>query len=155
MTGKLLRVMLLVVVVMALSLVWAGSVGAKMTEGTGPDDAMMPGDWAPILKGERHWFAFTYDKHAADPQIQIKLYGKPQNDVEFYVLTPEQAQHWRATGEVKWIGAGAINKNVSGEPLFWTGQFNTSGTYYVAVEHGDLFAAPAYCKLVVTGEATQ
>lgn len=120
-------------------------------QGGGPDLAYGPGNWQELYEGASNWFAFTYDKHANDPMIQIKMYLKHTEGVSFKVLTEEQAAHWRKTGEMKWIGAGSKNDSLSTD-LFWTGKFTTSGTYYVVVEHSKTIGDTAYGKLLITGE---
>lgn len=139
--------------VVLLALLPAANVGAEMPNqtmtGMGPDEAMSPGDWAPIVAGERHWFAFNYDGDGNS--VKINMYAKPTNGATFKVMTPAQADHWRRTGEIQFVGAGSYNQAVHSE-MFWTGEFKKSGTYYVVVEHSKLSREAAWCKLSITGK---
>lgn len=138
---------LFLVVVMALFPF--ATVGGQVATGMGPDVAMSPGDWAPVIAGEQHWFSFNYDGDGK--AININLYAKPTNGAAFKVLTPDQAEHWRRTGEIKSVGAGSHNDATKSE-LFWTGSFKESGTYYVIVEHSKLTREATWCKLSITGK---
>lgn len=119
--------------------------------GSGPDLAYLPGKWQELREGEKNWFAFTYDKHAIDPMIEIKFYTNHTEGVTFKILTPEQAQQWRVDGKLEWIGAGAKEEATRAE-LSWQGKFTTSGTYYVVVEHSKTQGETSYGKLMISGE---
>lgn len=123
----------------------------QILKGSGPDLAFEPGKWQEISDGTTQWFAFTYDKHANDPTIEVKLYSKHLEGVSFRIVTPEQAEVWRKTGELKSVGFGSDNKSDSSD-LSWKGLFTTSGTYYIVIEHKPTGQVSAWGKIMVTGE---
>lgn len=124
---------------------------ADPAAGGGPDLAYLPGKWQEMREGVQNWFMFTYDKHASDPMIAIKFYAQHTEGVIFKVLTPEQAAEWRTDGKLEWTGVGTKDKSSSAD-LSWTGEFTTSGTYYVVVEHSKTSGETAYGKLLINGE---
>lgn len=126
-----------------------GSLAAQEMTGMGPDVAMSPGDWAPVTAGEQHWFAFNYDGDGK--AIAVNLYAKPTNGAIFKIVTPAQAEHWRRTGEIQYVGTGSHNDAAKSE-MFWTGEFKKSGTYYVVVEHSKLTREATWCRLSITGK---
>jgi len=100
--------------------------------GTGVDDAMpLKGEWKELPQGKSHWYSFRYDGN--EGQIKINLDADSTKDIRFSVRTPENVGHWQKTGELVACGCGSKNDAESGD-LFWTGNFNSPGTYYVVVE---------------------
>jgi len=153
MSSKFLRgSTILVVVAMLVSLMTGMAMAAPQTSsatGMGPDEAMSPGDWAPVSAGERHWFAFQYD--GKSKAIRVEMFAKPANGAQFKVLTEAQADLWRRTGEIEWVGAGSKN-NAEKSDMFWTGEFNKAGKYYVLVEHSRQIDKAAWCMLRISGK---
>lgn len=149
MLSKFMKGSTIVVVVAMLMAMLTGMAAAVTPTGMGPDEAMSPGDWAPVSIGERHWFVFQYD--GKENPIKVELFAKPANGVQFKVMTEEQADQWRRTGEIHWVGAGAKNDATKSD-LFWTGQFNLAGKYYVLVEHSRQISQVAWCMLRITGK---
>lgn len=153
MSSKYLRwSTILVVIAMLVSMMTGMAMAAPQTStatGMGPDEAMSPGDWAPVSAGERHWFAFQYD--GKGKTIRVEMFAKPANGAQFKVLTEAQADLWRRTGEIEWVGAGSKN-NAEKSDMFWTGEFNKAGKYYVLVEHSRQIDKAAWCMLRISGK---
>jgi len=153
MLSKLFRGSTILVVIALLASMMTGmAIAAPVTvtaTGMGPDEAMSPGDWAPVSAGERHWFVFQYD--GKKNPIRVEMFAKPTNGAQFKVLTEAQVDLWRRTGEIKWIGAGAKN-NAEKSDMFWTGEFNKAGKYYVLVEHNSQIKDVAWCMLRIGGK---
>ena len=118
--------------------------------GTGVDDAMIiNGEWKALPQGESHWYAFRYD--GQEGQIKVSLDADSTKDIRFSLRTPADVDHWQKTGEQKACGCGSKNDVESGD-LFWTGNFNSPGMYYVVVEEtGTLDGATNYA-LEISGE---
>lgn len=149
MLNKLMRwFTITVVIAMLLSMTTAMATAVTPT-GMGPDEAMSPGEWGAIHPGEQHWFVFQYD--GKNNPIRVEMFGKPNNGLGFKVMTEEQANVWRRTGEIHWTGAGAKN-SVEKSDLFWTGEFKQAGKYYVLVEHSRQYKEVAWCMLRITGK---
>lgn len=149
MFNKFLKGVTTLVVTAMFMAMLTGVATAVTPTGMGPDEAMSPGDWAPVSMGEQHWFVFQYD--GKENPIKVELFAKPDNGVEFKVLTEAQVDQWRQTGEIHWIGAGAKNEAVKSD-LFWTGEFNMAGKYYVLVEHSHQISQIAWCMLRIIGK---
>lgn len=149
MLSKIMRWSTVLVVTALFVSMTAGMAAAVTPGGMGPDDAMTPGDWAPVTVGEQHWFVFQYD--GDQNPIRIEMFAKPSNGIQFKVLTEAEAQHWRETGKIEWVGAGAKNNNEKSD-LFWTGKFNLSGKYYVLVEHSKQTPGATWCMLKISGK---
>lgn len=149
MLSKLMRWSTILVVLAMLTSMTTGMAVAVTPSGMGPDEAMSPGDWAPVSAGEQHWFVFQYD--GKEKPIRVEMFVQPANGAQFKVLTEAQVDHWRRTGEIKWIGAGAKN-NAEKSDMFWTGEFNQAGKYYVLVEHSRQINKAAWCMLRISGK---
>ncbi len=142
------------ILVMATALV-VGMVGlggagvALAAPGAGPDSAaVLPGDWVKLDAGARVWYAFRYDGDGS--QITVRVALDPAGAVAFGVWTPGNVATWAATGNETPIGRGSVNDALGGD-LFWTGNFNQAGTYYVVVESTS--NAPAYYLPQISGGA--
>jgi hypothetical protein len=121
---------------------------AQPAGGTGPDDTLRPTDgWKEIEGGAWVWYAFNYSER--NTQIQIALDADPNDSVAFSVWTPDDIQHWASTGEERPVGRGSENEFAPGE-LSWSGNFASTGTYYVVVQH--VGAGPSFYSLSVTGD---
>ena len=122
-------------------------MASQLMLGSGPDLALTPGKWQAIGMGGRSWLAFNYTKGS---DIKINLMTDVARDISFKVLTPQQVANWRKNGEFKWVGTGSYNA-IQKSTLFWTGNFNSSGTYYVVVDDAHNAAKAANFDLTVTG----
>lgn len=151
MITKFPKVALIFVLAIVLTIFWAGSALAETPDGMGPDSAMGPGDWISMHEGDAHWFAFHFDYDGKPEKVEISLYADPENGAMFTVRNEEQVRLWRNEGKDEWFGAGSENKYAKGE-LSWAGEFESSGTYYVVVEHNALTPGPTACKLEISGK---
>lgn len=125
-----------------------GAVTAKAEGDWGPDRAVTPtGDWDQLSAGADRWYAFEYAGDSS--QIQIGLQVVPEGGAGFVVWTPEQIWRWGLGEYVEPIGRGADDPFAEGK-LVWSGNFRTSGTYYVVVEHGG--PGQAYYLLDISGD---
>lgn len=149
MKTKFLHWLIVLVLVVAALVMPATALRAATTTATSPDDVMLLDTWYPVNLGEQEWLVFNYD--GKKNPIEIHLYAKPTDGVDFRVLTPAQMQHWRATGKIESVGAGSYNK-VEKSELFWTGEFNLPGSYYVLVEHSKVLKGTVWCKLTIDGK---
>jgi hypothetical protein len=159
---KLLVGMMIVCLLLSPALALADTPG-----GTGPDDALAPsGEWTPLTKGERHWYAFEYQGHQemqkvedeedeeeaiwVSSSIQILLDSEPDNGVAFSVWTPENIRLWALGEEVEPVGRGGEDEYAPGD-LCWCGTFEEPGTYYVVVEHTGQGPETSYYTLDIRG----
>jgi hypothetical protein len=160
--NKLLVGMTIVCLLLGPALVLADTAG-----GTGPGDALAPsGEWTPLTKGEKHWYAFEYKGHQemqdvedeedeeeavwVSSNIQILLDSEPDEGIAFSVWTPGNIRTWVAGEEVEPIGRGGKDDSAPGD-LCWCGTFEEPGTYYVVVEHTGQGPDTAYYSLVIRG----
>ncbi len=159
---KLLVAMMFVCLLLSPVLVVADTSG-----GTGPDDALAPsGEWTPLTKGEKHWYAFEYQGHQemqkvedeedeeeavwVSSRIQILLDSEPDEGVAFSVWTPENIRVWAQGEEVEPVGRGGADEHAPGD-LCWCGTFQEPGTYYVVVEHTGQGPDTPYYTLDIRG----
>lgn len=116
--------------------------------GTGPEDALRPtGGWHEIDGDAWVWYAFNYSER--NSQIHIALNDDPNGTVAFSVWTPDDIQYWASTGEERPVGRGSENDFAPGD-LSWSGNFASTGTYYVVVKHTG--TGPSFYDLSVTGD---
>jgi hypothetical protein len=134
------------------------------TAGTGPDNALAPGDeWVSISEGDVLWYAFQYQGHhifeededdeevaiwVASP-VEIWLDAEPDQDVVFSIWNEDQVRAWSQGEEIEPVGRGTENENESGD-LFWAGSLGNPGRYYVVVEHQG--TTPGVFTLSVIGQ---
>jgi hypothetical protein len=151
MITKLPKVALIFVFAIVLTIFWAGVALAESPDGLSPDSAMAPGDWMSVNAGEMHWFAFNFDYDGKPEMVEIFLYADPDNGAAFNVRNVEQVRLWKTEGKDEWFGAGTENEYAKGA-LSWAGALESSGTYYVVVEHNALTPGPTACKLEIVGK---
>lgn len=137
---------------------------AEIEGGTGPDNALAPGDeWISASAGEVTWVAFEYRGHhefeededdeevavwIATP-VQISLDAEPDGTATFSVWTEEQVRLWTLGEEIEPVGRGTVNEYEAGD-LFWSGSPGTPGRYYVVVVHQG--TEPGRFRLSISGE---
>lgn len=88
-----------------------------------------------LRQGETHWYTFELDGDA-DP-VQIWMDVEPNEGANFRIYNEENAQTVMAAGDpeaAEDVGRGTSNPNEAGD-LFWRGEFEEHGTFYVLVEH--------------------
>jgi hypothetical protein len=117
--------------------------------GTGPDFAMVPGNWTELGFNATHWYVFRVDDPAADVKIELFVDGDA-NAANFRVRMPEDVQVWRDTGENPCIGCGTDDEFVQGDRS-WRGVFNTKGLVWVTVHSTRMVEGSTYYRLVVDG----
>jgi len=99
---------------------------------TGPESATAPGDgWVSIEAGQSHWYTFRDEGDNNQINVEMDVVGS----AGFAVYTPAEVAVWQNGGELDSIGIGTSNDNISAD-LFWAGNFNQSGDYYVVVSQG-------------------
>jgi hypothetical protein len=127
----------------------AATTAAQTQLGTSPGNALTPtAQWVSATAGMR-WYAFSYAGGSA--QVSIRMQQRNNASCEFEVFTPESMTYWRTGGEssettqdqqeMSWpqgrptvdpVGRGTPNNDMGGD-LFWTGNFEAGGTFYVLV----------------------
>lgn len=135
--------------------------------GTGPGDALTPGDEAVLLPvGETLWYAFDYHGHHEFPeadgddeedkepvfvatQVEIWLDAEPDEGAAFSIWNQDQIRLWVAGEEFEPVGQGTKNEFEAGD-LFWAGSFPSAGRYYIVVEQQG--PEPVSLLLNISGE---
>jgi len=141
-------VMIAALVASAFGFTASGALAASAA-GTGPGDALTPaGQWTPLATGQQAWYAFRYEGDGS--QILVRMSVDPASSAAFEVWTPAQVQQWAAGDKVSPVGRGSVDSALGGD-LVWTGNFKTSGTYYVIVSQTG--STPANYSLQVSGSA--
>ena len=118
--------------------------------GTGPDFALVPGNWTELGFNETHWYVFNVDDPAADVSIELFIDGEAES-ADFLVRMPDDVQVWRDTGQNPCIGCGTEDTFVKGDKS-WRGVFNTKGLVWVTVHQTRQGDSPVYYRLVVSGK---
>ena len=127
--GKMGSAVVLGVVLVIISLF---PVSADSHMGTDPDSAIAPtSGWIAIEPGVSHWYTFRDEGDNGQIVVEMDVAG----DATFAVWTPGNVDEWRRGEKVTPVGIGTANANVS-ENLFWMGNFNESGNYYIVVSQG-------------------
>lgn len=128
--------------------------------GTGPDYPMMPtGEWMEISSGEYQWFAFAYDFDEDFEPIEIRMYAEPTEGAILTVRNAEQANLWREDGTHEHIGCCTVqvlDKNADDDDVetpyaVWAGTLDSSGIYYLVVEHAKNLAEPVSYRFEFAG----
>jgi hypothetical protein len=141
--------------------------------GTGPDFAMAPnGEWTPLQSGQYHWYKFTYDESDdwVEP-VTIRLYTEPLDGAILTVRNGEQANLWRHDGEHHHFGCctrpefttqvetddedeedGMIEETAQLDYATWSADLDSSGDYYLVVEHTKNSAEPAFYRFDIVGQ---
>ncbi|MEZ4659798.1 MAG: hypothetical protein R2911_19760 [Caldilineaceae bacterium] len=131
--------------------------GALMIEGaeSGPDFAMMPvSEWVALEQGQYHWYAFDYDFDASFEAIEIHMYTEPEDSAILTIRTEEQAQKWRDDGIHEHTGCCTVQDlgNKDTDYAVWAGKLESSGRYYMVVEHAKNMAETAYYRIEFTAK---
>ncbi len=168
---------LLILFVAALGCAAAGSAFAASPTGTGPNDALMvPTGSQTIAPQTTLWFYFDYavgtssggpgggpgggrggpgGRSGAGPKASVTVDANGVGGVEMGIYTPAEANAWLQDPTVEPVGRGTPYNdpayNQVTHDLFWSGAFNTSGRYLIAVTNS---SAPSVSfTLTVTGES--
>jgi hypothetical protein len=128
----------------------AAAPAATTSDGSSPALALpITGGSATLNPGASLWFGFQYTGDKS--QIQVILNDNGESGLAFGVWTPGEIQQMAAGQTVDPIGRGSPNPDVPAD-LFWTGNFNQAGTYYVMVQNNSTSAIGF--TLAVTGSGT-
>jgi len=118
--------------------------------GTGPDYPIMPnGKWTQINSGEYHWYAFSYDFDEDFKPIEIRMFTEPGDGAILTIRNEEQANKWREDGTHEHFGCCTVQELGNDEETpyaVWAGKLDSSGTYYLVVEHAKYLAEPVYYR---------
>lgn len=91
-----------------------------------PADALqINGTTYTLPAGASAWYGFMYPGDLS--QVSVMLSSGGMSGFTFQVFTPDEIANGLAS-----VGAGSFNPFVNAD-LFWTGNFNTPGFYYVEV----------------------
>jgi hypothetical protein len=98
--------------------------------------AALENNWQVLHEGESRWYTF---RHQGDGlPVQIWMDADPNEGAGFRVFSEENAMAvmaGSAPDDVDDIGRGTSNPDEAGD-LFWRGEFEEAGTFYVLIEHG-------------------
>ncbi|MBI4791123.1 MAG: PD40 domain-containing protein [Chloroflexi bacterium] len=165
---KYLWVCLVLVALMVTALV-APVVLASGPAGAGPSDPLMvPTDSQTIAPNATLWFYFDYalesgsaargGRGASRPKANVAVDANGVGGLQFGVYTPAQAADWLRDPTTQPVGYGTPYRDDSyanlSHDLYWSGAFNTSGRYLIAVTNTSNAAQVAF-RLMVTGDAVQ
>lgn len=121
------------------------------------------GEWMALQPAEEHWYQFNYradfgiDGDGSPSNIEIAMYvEEPENGAEFTVWTEEQLKKLNEWDENRnyddlCVGCGTLNDAVDPD-YTWSGNFKSSGTYYVRVKPTGLNTDTVVYKLNVEGD---
>lgn len=146
------RTVSLIALVTLIALLLPAQALAAGAGGSGPHDTLAPdGTWTGIEAGQRHWYSFFYE--GDESQITVSMDAEPKDGAVFKIYTPRQVADWGLADveEDKPCGCGTENEYAKADH-FWSGNFNTTGNYYVVVEHSGVRPATAYYSLLAAGE---
>lgn len=118
---------------------------------SGPDFAMMPTDsWMALEDGQYHWFAFDYDFDQDYDDIEIRMFTEPEGSAILTIRNEGQAEKWRVDGEHEHIGCCVVqdlgddsDDDAETKYAVWLGKLDSSGRYYIVVEHAEGMADTA------------
>ena len=123
--------------------------------GSGPDLAMVPTtEWMQIESGEYVWYAFNYDFDESYDAIEIRMYTEPEDGAILTIRSEEQAQKWRDDGTHEHTGCCTVQDLGDKETDYavWAGKLDSSGTYYIVVEHAKNMSGPVNYMFTIEGE---
>ncbi len=119
-----------------------------VAKGVGPWDAIPPmGENDFVEPHSSKWFRFEYGGDKTAITIVVDNGGAPQQ--EFALYTADQVAAIVRGEKASPLGRGALNKGATGHDLFWTGNTNGMGIYFVVVSNNSDRAV--FFRLVVAG----
>ena len=137
---------LIAAAILVSTLGFTGSAVA-MAAGAGPDNATAPAaNWTPLAADQWAWYTFEYAGDGS--QITVQMGVDANSPAAFSVWTPADVAQWTQDGTVRPVGRGSTDNALGGD-LVWTGNFNTSGAYYVVVANAN--ATPSSYLLKISG----
>lgn len=157
----------LVTLIIFFGFLFAASVFASGPSGTSPiDPLMVPTDWQTIAPNKMLWFYFDYGissggggfgrrSSSNDRLVKVTVDANGVAGIQFAIYTPTQATDWLRDQSTNPVGRGTPYRDTSSgnitRDLYWSGAFNSSGRYFVAVTNNT--ANPISFRLTVTGDA--
>ena len=161
--SKLLSVLTVIALLVTLG---AGAALAQTVTGTpgdGPANALMPASGVVrIDPGQWQWYTFrsqaplSTEIEDEDPVIEhakVDAALRVQSGtVSFEVWSADNLNNWRNGTDFDATGIGTTNESLSGDPLFWQGNFEGNNNYYLIVKNTG--AQPAVYSLNVTGDVS-
>lgn len=121
------------------------------------------GEWMALQPAQEHWYTFDYradfgiDGDANPSNVEIAMFvEEPENGAEFTVWTAEQLKklnEWDPDRNYDdlCVGCGTLNDAVDPD-YTWSGNFKSSGTYYVRVKPTGLNTGTVLYKLDISGD---
>lgn len=116
--------------------------------GTGPGSAVRPtAGTVEIAPGSWQWYAFrsqvpvNVDAEGNDVVRSNRLNEAvidatlrvQSGNVDFEVWSANDLNNWINNSDFDATGAGSVNEEITGDPLFWQGAFTTNSTLYLIV----------------------
>ncbi len=157
--------------VLLLAMSAASAVLAAGPTGASPNDPLMvPTDSQTIAPNTTLWFYFDYaldgssggffgraprPSSSTGSKINITIDANGNKNLQFGLFTPTQATDWLRDASTAPIGRGTPYTDTSNDlvihDLYWSGAFNLSGRYFVAVTNNG--ASAIAFRMTVTGDA--
>jgi len=101
-----------------------------------PIEQALAGNLRTLRGGQIQWFTFSHPGDAEPMQIWMDV--GPNQGVEFRIFREEDAQAIMAGAnpdDIREVGRGTPNENEPAD-LFWRGEFEEHGRYFVMVRSG-------------------
>lgn len=143
----------------------AATVSEPATTQMGFDaaSAVMPAKGnVQIQPGQWQWYVFTpqvpmsteiEDEDAVIEHAKVDAALRVQSGtVSFEVWSADNLNNWRNGTDFDATGIGTTNESLSGDPLFWQGNFEGNNNYYLIVKNTG--AQTAVYSLNVTGDVS-
>ncbi len=140
------------------------TLSARAGEPTGAsplDPLMVPQDSYTIAPNATLWFYFDYvteriqmGRGFTRARANVAVDANGIGGLEFAIYTPVQANDWLRDPTTEPAGSGTPYYDrltrILVHDLYWSGGFNTSGRYFIALTNRNAFAVPF--QLTVTGD---
>lgn len=148
---KLSKILSLLVMVAMLTTLGVGAAFAQDLSagpGSGPSTAVRPtAGTVEIAPGTWQWYAFRsqvpvkaddadeafvlanrLDQAVIDATLRVQ-----SGNVDFEIWSANDLNNWINNSDFDATGAGSVNEEIAGDPLFWQGAFTTNSTMYLIV----------------------
>ena len=148
---KFSKFLSLFVIVAMLVTVGAGAALAQDISagaGSGPGSAVRPtANTVEIAPGTWQWYAFRSQvpvkAEEADDTVGVApvlseavidaTVRVQSGSVDFEIWSANDLNNWINNSDFDATGAGSVNEEIAGDPLFWQGAFTTNSTLYLIV----------------------
>jgi Tol biopolymer transport system component len=152
------KLAILVILLGAALVIRSTAFAAGPTGATPNDPLMVPTSAQTIAPNTTLWFYFDYGLTAntrGKPRAQVTLNASGVSGIQFAVYTRDQANNWMSDANTTPVGRGTLYYDIMTDTftndLYWSGGFNTSDRYFVAVSNTS--ATPIRYTLTITGDA--